>query len=148
MTTPACPVCGRWNDPTGGPDAHSGGCPQAGKPYAGAEPLKWDVQSLIERIKEEIIEDALDGTVPATVRDYSELHDFVDANGYGGLFDDDCPLGVGSQEDVDVINAATDAVSGWLHRQGLIYALRDLHRDKPESLTPHHQIFHARRSGR
>lgn len=33
MSTPACPVCGRWNDPTGGPDAHSGGCPNTGKPY-------------------------------------------------------------------------------------------------------------------
>lgn len=33
MSTPHCPVCGRWNDPTGGKDAHSGGCPNTGKPY-------------------------------------------------------------------------------------------------------------------
>lgn len=35
MATPHCPVCGRWNDPAGGPDAHSGGCPQQGTPYPG-----------------------------------------------------------------------------------------------------------------
>ncbi len=32
-TRPNCPICGRWNDPTGGIDAHSGGCPNVGKPY-------------------------------------------------------------------------------------------------------------------
>lgn len=37
MSTPACPVCGRWNDPTGGPDAHSGGCENTGKPYPGSK---------------------------------------------------------------------------------------------------------------
>jgi hypothetical protein len=38
MSTPHCPVCGRWNDPTGGPDSHSGGCPETGKPYPGSQP--------------------------------------------------------------------------------------------------------------
>ena len=37
MTTPACPVCGRWNDPSGGPEAHSGGCPNVGQPYPGID---------------------------------------------------------------------------------------------------------------
>jgi hypothetical protein len=105
----------------------------------------WDVQSLIERIKEEVIEDALDGRVPGTVRDFSELHDFVDANCYAGLCDDDCPLSVSSQEDMDTINAAMDAVSGWLHRQGLLMALRDIHRDQPDTLTQHHEAFYASR---
>ena len=35
MATAHCFVCGRWNDPTGGPDAHSGGCPNTGKRYDG-----------------------------------------------------------------------------------------------------------------
>jgi hypothetical protein len=29
MSTPHCPVCGRWDG------THSGGCPQTGKPYPG-----------------------------------------------------------------------------------------------------------------
>jgi hypothetical protein len=33
---PRCFICGRWNDPTGGPEAHSGGCPETGKTYIGA----------------------------------------------------------------------------------------------------------------
>ena len=34
--TPRCPVCGRWNEPSGkSPDSHSGGCPNTGKPYPG-----------------------------------------------------------------------------------------------------------------
>lgn len=48
MSTPACPVCGRWNDPTGGPDAHSGGCPNTGKPYPGATLRKPEAASLGE----------------------------------------------------------------------------------------------------
>jgi hypothetical protein len=108
--------------------------------------MQWDTQSLIARIKGEVIEDALDGTIPATVRDYSELHDFVDANCYAGLCDDDCPLGT-SQEDTDTINAAQDAVSGWLHRGGLLDALRDMHRRQPDTLTPHHAIFYSTRRG-
>lgn len=55
MRTPSCPVCGRWNEPTGqSPDSHSGGCPNTGQPYPGWEPgdddldvpvevLSWDV---------------------------------------------------------------------------------------------------------
>lgn len=34
--TPSCPVCGRWNEPSGqSPDSHSGGCPNTGQPYPG-----------------------------------------------------------------------------------------------------------------
>lgn len=54
MTTPHCPICGRWNDPTGGKDAHSGGCPNTGKPYP-----KPFVPTWVGR--------ALAGTLPAKV---------------------------------------------------------------------------------
>ena len=36
MSTPHCFVCGRWNDPSGGPDSHSGGCPESGNRYPGS----------------------------------------------------------------------------------------------------------------
>ena len=43
MSTPSCPVCGRWNEPSGqSPDSHSGGCPNTGQPYPGWTPPEPD----------------------------------------------------------------------------------------------------------
>lgn len=39
---------------------------------------------LAERMKAEILADVENGVVPASVSCYSELHDYVDANLYGG----------------------------------------------------------------
>jgi len=105
--------------------------------------MQWDTKSIIERTKAEVIEDVLDGRIPATVRDASELHDFVDANCYAGLCDDECPLST-SEEDVDIINDAMDAISGWLHRGGLLDALRRIHPDAA-TLDSHHKTFHDSR---
>lgn len=43
----------------------------------------------IERMKQEIIEDIKSGRVPANCPSFSALHDYVDANCYGGFCDDD-----------------------------------------------------------
>ena len=43
MTTAHCYICGRWNDPTGGPDAHSGGCENTGRRYDGTPARDMDV---------------------------------------------------------------------------------------------------------
>lgn len=45
------------------------------------------VTNAVEQGKREILEDISNGRVPADVRDFSHLHDFVDANEYGGLTD-------------------------------------------------------------
>ena len=42
----------------------------------------------IERGKQEILEEVLAGRIPATVQSFSELHDYVDANEFGGLCED------------------------------------------------------------
>jgi len=44
-----------------------------------------NVQETIERVKTEILKDIEDGIVPEGVHDFSELHDYVDANTYGGF---------------------------------------------------------------
>jgi hypothetical protein len=36
--------------------------------------------------RDEVLEDVASGRVPATVASFAELHDHVDANGYGGAF--------------------------------------------------------------
>lgn len=42
------------------------------------------VLDLAEKIKSEIIEDVLAETIPENIASYSALHDYVDANCYGG----------------------------------------------------------------
>lgn len=61
----------------------------------------------VERAKAEILADIDEGRVPATVHTFSELHDHVDANEYGGLNAETdpelwIPLGNAVQAEVDV----------------------------------------------
>lgn len=46
---------------------------------------------LVLRVKLGILTDIVEGRVPATVGSFDELHDYVDANEYGGLCDPDDP---------------------------------------------------------
>jgi hypothetical protein len=70
----------------------------------------------VERCKREIREDIASGRVPASVRNFSELHDHVDANEYGGACEGDWPDGSDAQRDAvftfwDRVQADVDA---WL----------------------------------
>lgn len=70
---------------------------------------------VIERMKREILADIEAGTVPATVRSYSELHDHVDANGYGGAFEHDELIDTPAWEEfIDQINRCQTVVDTWL----------------------------------
>ena len=77
------------------------------------EPLK-DPEQTIERAKAEILADVASGTVPRTCASFSELHDYVDANGYGGAFERPFDNG-----DTDFWNAVQDAVDSWIKGGGL-----------------------------
>ena len=68
----------------------------------------------IERMKREILADVRKGVVPVTCVSFSELHDYVDANCYGGFCDD----GFDTTK-VDAINAAQDAIDLWIKAGGL-----------------------------
>ena len=72
------------------------------------------LEQAIERSKSENLRDVAQGTVPATCASYSELHDFVDANGYGGAFEHDF-----NNEETDFWNAVQDAVDAWLKAGGV-----------------------------
>jgi hypothetical protein len=61
------------------------------------------------RARREVLADVAAGTVPATVRSFSELHEYVDANGYGGAFEDDAP-----EANDDIWNALQDAIDAWI----------------------------------
>ena len=46
-----------------------------------------EVRRIVEQAKREILADVTSGTVPHTCASFSELHDYTDANGYGGAFE-------------------------------------------------------------
>lgn len=69
------------------------------------------LEQAVERSKSEILADMLRGQVPSTCRSYSELHDYVDANEYGGACDEDSVLGPGEME---FWSAVQEAVDQWL----------------------------------
>jgi hypothetical protein len=55
------------------------------------------VAELVARAKHEITQDIESGRVPSTVRSFTELHDYVDANGYAGLCDDNADVPTDTQ---------------------------------------------------
>lgn len=44
------------------------------------------VGAIVERAKKEVLYDVNAGTVPRSVKSFSELHDYADANAYGVAF--------------------------------------------------------------
>ena len=85
----------------------------------------------IERMKQEIIEDIKAGQVPADCPSFSALHDYVDANCYGGYCEDDVMQSLldhfggrdeneGMPDDLmDYLNAAQDAIDHWIKEGGI-----------------------------
>jgi hypothetical protein len=69
--------------------------------------------------RDEVSGDINEGKVPAAVRSFSELHDHVDANGYGGAFAWPCQPSEGrdsayQEEFVRFWNAVQGNVDAWL----------------------------------
>jgi hypothetical protein len=81
--------------------------------------------------KDEIAGDVGAGRVPLTVSSFSQLHDHVDANGYGGAFD--WPARPSEERDdgyqqafVDFWNAVQGRVDEWLRSGQMREELRQL----------------------
>ena len=88
------------------------------------------IAATVDQSKAEILRDIADGTVPADVPDFGTLHDYVDANCYGGLCDDDderdakvralFPYEDGDEPDcmtareMGAYNAVQNAVNAWI----------------------------------
>jgi len=77
-------------------------------------PMWTTLEQAIERSKREIKEDVARGTIPTTCASFSQLHDYVDANGYGGALDHDF-----DNEETDFWNAVQDAIDAWIKTGGL-----------------------------
>jgi hypothetical protein len=73
-----------------------------------------EVHAVVERSKKEILAHVAAGIVPRTCASFSELHDYVDANGYGGAFER--PF---DNSETDFWNAVQDTVDRWIKQGGL-----------------------------
>lgn len=70
---------------------------------------------VVERAKREVLADIAAGHVPATVRTYSELHDHVDANYYGGAFEGELSEDDAERdEQMGFWGRVQDAVDEWI----------------------------------
>lgn len=89
----------------------------------------------IARMKAEVLADLADAMTPRTINSFADLHDYCDANCYGGFCEDefnDALLGHFGGRDTDggwpqamhdYINAAQDAIDAWIKAGG--------HRENP-----------------
>jgi hypothetical protein len=79
-----------------------------------------ELRAVAERAKREVLAHVAAGIVPRTCASFSELHDFVDANGYGGAFER--PF---DNNESDFWNAVQDAVDRWIKQGGLNESLTE-----------------------
>lgn len=94
------------------------------------------VAKLVSRIKTEIVVDVQCGDVPDTVKSFSDLHNYVDANAYGCFWASDLELthiadlincydadGNYSDELIAALNNAQNVITVWLQEGGLLARL-------------------------
>jgi hypothetical protein len=72
------------------------------------------IATAVARSKIEINADIASGRVPATVASFGELHDYVDANEYGGLCEDSRLAMLILRNDCEMGNAIQNAVDAWI----------------------------------
>jgi len=73
----------------------------------------------LERAKVEVLADVAAGVVSVAVASFSQLHDYVDANGYGGAFEDNAP-----DPTDEVWDALQCAIDGWIKSGDMARAAR------------------------
>lgn len=89
--------------------------------------LNSTVEEMVEVLKAEILEDVNKGIVPNDIESFSDLHDFVDANMYGDLGDDEWDANHDDDGEptaewctwMDTISEAQNVVDAWIKDGGL-----------------------------
>lgn len=72
------------------------------------------LEATVERAKDEIRDDIRAGMVPGAVGSFAELHDHVDANGYGGAFEDWHEGATADDAFVQFWNDVQEEIDHWL----------------------------------
>lgn len=80
------------------------------------------LEQIIARMKSEILVDITNGTIPETCASFGELHDYVDANCYGGFCNDEFSDKWGMPSDegypnalIELADNAQNAIDAWLN---------------------------------
>lgn len=73
-----------------------------------------DLPAVVAMMRAEVLACIRSGQIPQDVRTFSDLHDYVDANEFGGFCDPRCTLDVGEDRDCAFVNDAQDAIHYWL----------------------------------
>lgn len=68
---------------------------------------------IIERAKAEIRQDVMAGVIPGNTYDFEKLHDYVDANEYGGFTEDNATT------DYDLIVSVQSELNAWMAETGI-----------------------------
>jgi hypothetical protein len=71
-----------------------------------------DLDAAYRQAQQEILDDIASGRVPTSVTTFAELHDHVDANWYGGLFD--LEIDPSDDEQVEFGNDLQNRLDAWL----------------------------------
>jgi hypothetical protein len=69
--------------------------------------------AIIERAKAEIREDVMAGVVPGNTYDFEKLHEYVDANEYGGFTEDNFTT------DWDFVVDVQNILDAWMKKTGI-----------------------------
>lgn len=69
--------------------------------------------AIVARIKREILQDVATGVLPGMPATFAQLHDYVDANTYGGLCD------VHANIDTDELITIQNEVEAWLIQEAI-----------------------------
>ena len=69
-----------------------------------------DLKTVFEKAKYQILSDIKEGIIPKTIKNLSELHDFVDANYYGGFCDENYV----ASENFDFENKIQSKLDDWI----------------------------------
>lgn len=88
------------------------------------------VAALVNIGKQEILADIAAGVVPSTVRSFADLHDYVDANTYAKLCDDEWSVGPTDDIFYKLANSVQDALHLWIVMGGLSVALAKQQEDR------------------
>ncbi len=75
-----------------------------------------NLEKTIMRMKYEILHDISNSKVPADVINFGDLHDYVDANEYGGFCEDGNRVidALPPDQKCDVLNYCQDVIDFWL----------------------------------
>jgi len=68
---------------------------------------------IIERAKAEIRQDVMAGVIPGNTYDFEKLHEYVDANEYGGFTEGNATT------DYDFIVEIQEALDAWMAQTGI-----------------------------